>query len=358
MPCPRCHSTLPAWLAGGLLALALALPGVAQSQAMERAGTAALVQNERLRLYSLTRVLDTRRAPPPVTRASRQALVEQGFYHEPGTSPVIGASVRLTPVLAWDANINGGFINDRFDHFGLVFEVDPARMARAGLVAGARLGAEMRLAYGPGRFVHLQGQAEAAWSPQHDIGRADAGLSVCARNHVRGWTFADLCASTQAGWRELTSTRGATVSATLSHLFTLGPGYHQISLGLAHHWRPEGQQDAMTLGWGAVWNQLATDLSLTLSPGIPGETALRQRINAQASWNWNRTPVSLSVWQVRAGGGRLLGVDRHDRVTGLSLSFRPRRGVTVEVTHQQTGSTLALFNEQRTGLGLRFDLAR
>jgi hypothetical protein len=358
MPCQRRPEAALLRALGFLIALLLTLSGGAHAQVMERAAMAGLAPGERLRLYALTRALDTRRAPPPITQAARQALQAQGFYHDARRPALLSADARVTPVLAWDANINGGFINDRFDHFGLMFEVDPARMARAGLVAGARLGAETRLAYGPGRYLELQGNGEAVWSPRHEIGRANASLSVCSRNHVTGWNFADLCASTQAGWRALSSSRSSTVSGTLSHLLTAGPAYHQLSLGLARHWQEDGQQNAVTLGWGAVWNHLTTDISLTLTDGIPNETALRRRINAQASWVWKQRPFSLTVWQVDARGGLLLGVERQDRLRGLSLSVRPRRGLTVELTHQQTRSTLALFSEQRTGLGLRFDLGR
>jgi len=284
--------------------------------------------------------------------------VAQAFYHDARRPAVISTSARLTPVLAWDANINGGFLHDRFDHFGLIFEVDPSRRALAGLVAGARFSTELRLAYGLGRYLEVQANGEAAWSPRHKTGRANVGLSVCSRNHLAGWTFGDLCASTQTSRRALSSNRSAVVSGTLTHLFTAGPAYHQISFGLARHQQQEGQQNAATLGWGAVWNRLTTDLSLTLSPGIADEHALRRRIDAQASWIWGQRAYSLSLWQIDAHGGRLLGVDRRDRLRGLGLSSRLHRNIMVELTHQQTTSTHALFDERRTGVGMRIDLGR
>lgn len=271
---------------------------------------------------------------------------------------MIGTHVSLTPTLSWDGNINGGFLNDRFEHFGLVFELDPAHRARAGLVAGANLAAETRLAYGQGRFLELQGRGEAVWSPRHEIGRANAALSLCSRNHVTGWTFADFCASSQGGWRALSSSRSSVVTGTLAQLFTLGPGHHQLSAAIARHWQPEGRQEAFTLGWGAVWSHMATDVSLTWSDGIRDEHALRRRVGAQVSWIWRGRPLSLSLWQITADGGRLLGVDRKDRLTGASLSIRLDRRLTVDISHQQTRFTHTLFRENRTGLGIRFHLAR
>src|SRR5690554_6610869 len=119
----RCHRRRNAarllWIV-----LALVFIGGLSAQATERSTMAGLAHSERLRLYSLTRALDTRSAPAPITRAARQALVAQAFYHDARRPAVISTGARLTPVLAWDANINGGFLNDRFDHFGLIFEVD------------------------------------------------------------------------------------------------------------------------------------------------------------------------------------------------------------------------------------------
>jgi len=345
-------------LLGTALALALSIAGPAQAQPLERAGMAGLATSERLRLYTLTRALESRRAPPPVTQAARQALTAQAFYHDVSRPAVIRRDIRLNPVLAWDANINGGFLNDQFNHFGLVFQVDPARVAKAGLVAGARMASDVRLAYGPGRFLELQTQAEAVWSPRHEIGRASGGVSVCARNHVSGWTFADFCASRQGSWRALSDSRSSTTSATVSQLFSTDAAHHQLSFGLARHWQSEGRQTAASLGWSAVWNRVATDISLTVTDGIANETALRRRIHAQASWIWNQRPVSLSVWRVDASGGRLLGIDRSDRMAGLNLSLSPRQGITLDLSHQETRSTITLFSERRTGLGVRFDLGR
>lgn len=74
MRCPARPDAVIARVWGLLLALALVL-GVAdssvQAQGMDHAGAATLAQSARLRLYSLTRVLDRRASPPsPAHRTS------------------------------------------------------------------------------------------------------------------------------------------------------------------------------------------------------------------------------------------------------------------------------------------------
>lgn len=336
--------------------LCLAAPR-AGADALDRARLAPLVGSERLRLFTLARVIDTRRPPPAVLQAMRRALQDSGFYHR-GAPEIVAREARVSPVLGWDDNINGGYVRDRLDLGGLIFDADPANRARPGLVLGARLDASVRLAWGEGRVIDLRLGAEAAWSPRHDIGRAFAGVEACARNHLAGWTFADFCAETSGSHRALSDSVSGGVSASLVRLFSTGAAAHQLSVAVEHRHTREGAQDGLTLGWSAVWNRAVTEFTLGTATPIPGETATRVRFGARAGWLWHDRPVSVSLWHVQASGGMLLGMARADRVTGIGLSVQARPGVSVELTHQVTQSTIALFDDHRTGLSVRFQLGR
>ena len=341
-----------------LLSIATALtPAAAQSDSLTRAGLAGMTGSERLRQFSLGQaVLDS--DAPALTRAMEASLRDSGFYHTGSGPVVLSRSVRVDPVLAWDGNINGGFLNDRFDIFGLTFDVDPARRALPGVVAGARAGGQIRLAYGEGRFLDLRGSIEAAWSPEHDIGRSQAGFEACARNHLSGWNFADLCVTASHSIRRLSTSTSATVDLSFARLHAGRASEHEFSAGIARTFAGGSTQDALSLGWNAVWNRAVTGLDLTLAAPIPGETAMRQRIHGSVGWQWQGRAMRLGVWHQRSDGGVLLGMPRADRVTGISLSVQAHRNLTVEVVHQVTQSTVNLFDENRTGLNLRLDLHR
>ena len=338
------------------LALALIAPR-AGADALDRARLAPLASSERLRLFTLARAVDTRRAPPAVTQALRRALHETGFYHQGGPA-IIDRDARLSPVLAWDENINGGYFHDHLDLGGLIFDADPANRARPGLVMGVRLDASARLAWGEGRVLDLRAGAEIAWSPRYDIGRAYAGVEACSRNHLTGWVFADFCASASGSHRALADGRSTGVSASLMRLFSTAGATHEVSVELDRRHLSEGAQSGLTLGWSSVWNRAVTEFTLGTGTPIAGATATRFRVGARVGWVWHGRPVSLSAWHMRASGGMLLGMDRADRVTGIGFSVQARPGVSVEVTHQVTRSTIALFSESRTGLSVRFQLDR
>lgn len=343
-----------------LLIVPSMVPSIAAADTMDRARLAPLAGSERLRMFTLGQAMApgaSRAASRGAAGAMRGALERAGFYHEGGPA-VIERSLRASPVLAWEDNINGGYYHDSYDLFGLSFDVSPAHVAQSGLVAGGRVDGAMRLSWGEGRVIDLSAGVEAAWSPRHDIGRASASLQACARNHVTGWTFADLCASASGGRRALSSGHSVAVSAGLAHLFAAGESAHQLSLELEQRQSDGGAQTGLTLGWSAVWNRAVTQLSVGFATPIEGASATRLRVSARAGWMWQDRPVSVSLWHLESSGGMLLGVPREDRLTGIGLSVQARPGMSVEVSHQVNRSTLALFDEARTGVSLRLDLGR
>ncbi|MCB1390030.1 MAG: hypothetical protein KDK12_12950 [Rhodobacteraceae bacterium] len=338
------------------LAVLAAAPRAA-ADAFDRARLAPLASSERLRLFTLARAIDTRQAPRSYSGALRRTLREQGFYHD-GTPGTLDRTFRFSPVLAWDDNINGGYYHDQLDLGGLIFDADPANRARAGLVIGTRADASIRLSWAEGRVIDLRAGAELGWSPRHDIGRAFAQVEACARNHLAGWTFADVCASVSGAHRALSDSRGTAVSASLVHLVSTAGAAHELTLALDRRTTAEGGQNGMTLGWSAVWNRAVTEVTLGAGAPIPGATATRLRLGARVGWIWHDRPVSLSAWHLRASGGLLLGMPRADQVTGIGLSVEARPGMNVELSHQVTRSTIALFEDVRTGLSVRFRLGR
>lgn len=339
-----------------VLLIALAAPLHADPAA--RARMAGLAPSERLQAFALAQGLRHNIAAPGLGSALRRALTGLAFYHDGPRPAVVSRSLRVTPVLAWDANINGGYINDRFTLGGLVFAIDPASQARSGLVAGAEAGGTLRLAHGNGRYLELQAGAEALWSPRHEIGRAAAGASACLRNHVRGWTFADLCASASRSWRALSNSSAASAGTRITTLFAGGPALHELSAQLSRLHQPEGGQNALTLGWGAVWNRAASEVSVTRLSSIEGLTVPRHRASVAITWLVAGRPMAARLAWQEAGGGMLLGSAREDTTTTASLTVHTRGDTSLELVHQVNRSTHDLFSDRRTGLTIRTRLRR
>lgn len=341
-----------------VLIVALAMPVTGFADTLMRVGLAGMAGSERLRQFTLGQAVLQRPDNPAITRAMQASLRQNGFYHTGPGLALLSRSGQIDPVLAWDGNINGGFLTDRFDIFGLSFEVDPARRALPGMVAGARVSGQMRLAYGEGHFLDMRGSVEAAYSPQHRIGRAQAGFEVCARNHLTGWTFADACVTAAHSHRSLVSSTTGTLTLGLARLHAARASEHELSFDVARAFQGGTEQDSLSLGWDAVWNRAVTGLNLTLAAPVAGETVMRQRLNGSVGWLWQGRAMRVGAWHQRSDGGMLLGVARADRVSGITLSVQVRPSVTVELVHQVTRSSIALFDENRTGVNLLVNLGR
>jgi hypothetical protein len=338
--------------------LVAAVPTAGYPDALMRAGIAGMTGSERLRQFSLGQAMLTHLDEPQLAQAMKHSLRENGFYHTGSGPVVLSRSVRVDPVLAYDANINGGFLNDSFDIYGLTFEVDPERRALPGLVGGAVASGQMRLAYAEGRYLDLRGSAEAAYSPEHSIGRGQAGFEACSRNHLQGWSFADLCVTGAQSWRSLSTSTTGSVSLSFAQLHAGNDSEHEFTAGVSQSYLGGSIQDSISVGWNAVWNHAVTGLELTLAAPIDGETAMRQRLQGSVGFLWQDRAFRMGLWHQRADGGMLLGTARTDHVSGISLSAQVQPNLTVEVMHQVTQSSVNLFDENRTGVNLRLNLYR
>lgn len=339
-------------------ALCLMMASPAHADAVDLARIASISGSERLRMFAYGKLLETDVAPRAAAVQMKQTLIRQGFYYEPGLRRMIAAEAWAAPVLSYDGNINGGTLQDSFVFNGFEFEADPAYRAKAGAVFGLSAGSVGRLAWANGRYLEGRLRGEAVWSPEHRIGRSNAELALCSRNHLAGWTFVDLCHTLSKVDRELGSSTSRKTALSLTHLFTTGASHHEITAELANTDYDTGSQPAVTLAWGAVWNSAATKLSLTKAAGVDGETALNSRIAAEVQWLWQGRVVGMDLWHQSADGGTFLGTPRADKATGFGLSYQIRTGLTAQVGYMVNRSTADFFDYAQVTVNMRYDALR
>lgn len=337
--------------AAALLAALLAAPAAADEAA--RVTTSGLAGSERLRLFAFGKALEVGALAPPLVGRMKRDMIRQGFYHEPGQDPLIALDAWAAPVLSYDGNINGGAYNDRFTVDGLIFETTPDYVAKAGVVAGAGAGGHARLAWDTGRHVSATMQAEVVWAPEHDIGRGYAELRLCSENHLTGWTFLDICHTEAVLNRELDRSETALTSISTEHLFDTRAGYHSVTTGIEE--RDTGiRQMALELGVESLWDQAATEVSVSIGEPVPGETVQRLTLGAGIRWHRGNRPVGVRVSYQEASGGQFLGMDRTDRRYAASLLYQVNSGLTLGLDVARNDSTVAFFDYDELGLTATF----
>lgn len=327
----------------------------AKADVVDRARIAGIAGTDRLRMFTYGKFLETGVAPRAVVGRMKKLMVGQGFYYAPGERHVIAAEAWAAPVLNYDSNINGGVLKDSFTFNGFVFDADPTYRAKAGVVMGVAAGGLSRVAWASGRYVEMQLRAESVWSPEYNIGRSTAALSLCSRNHVKDWTFLDLCHSATGSDRALGSSTSQETALSATQLFETGAGYHEVTAEVAQLQDAAGSQPAATLSWGAIWDRVATKLSVTKAAPKAGETALNSRIAADAQWLMGGHAVGVGLWHQRFSGGAFLGTARSDAATGINLSYQPRPGMTVQLGYMENHSNIDFFDVSQSSLQVRFD---
>lgn len=342
------------------LAVTVLLLGVQAVPAdeIDRMRAAGLSGSERLRLRAYGMALETGNMPRPALARMRRDMIWQGYYFDGGPLSLVAADAQAAPMLAWDGNINGGVLQDRFVLNGLVFESDPAFRAKAGIVAGAAAGGLLRFAWGVGRLIELQAAAEAGWSPRHGIGRGDLMLSVCSRNHVSGWNFLDFCALGRRYWRELGNGASHQLSAEFSRIFPARDSVHEVAV--KYVWEPtdDAYPNQLSVSLASIWDRAATEISVTVDDPVAGATYAYNRVDASVGWLALDRGWSLDVWMQRAEGGMFLGVPRKDRARGIGIATDLRPGTSLRLGYLDSRSTAGIANYDQVTLDVRFDYFR
>lgn len=340
-----------------LLLLLGVLPGghPAHANELDRLQIADLSGSERLRLRAHGQALTAGTLPHPALVRMRQDMTRQGYYiTSRGRPELVGRGVQVAPLLAWDGNINGGLLQDRFTLNGLAFEADPDFVAKSGIVAGLSAAGLLRYAWNTGRLVEMQAATELGWSPEHGIGRADVMLSACSRNHLEGWSFLDLCTTGRHYWRELDEDSAWQVSAAFTQIAPARNSLHEIRLQYLRASTAGPDQDRVALSIESVWSRALTEIEVTVGEPLEDTVALRYRTDARVSWIADNRSWSLDVWTQQAEGGMFLGIPREDRARGIGLTTDLRPGTSLRLAYLDSRSTAGIANYDQVTLDIRF----
>lgn len=183
-------------------------------------------------------------------------------------------------------------------------------------------------------------------------------ISACAQNHLRGWTFLDLCATAARYWRDLDRGTATQRSAELSRIVTTSDTAHQLGLRLARVSGAGPDQTRVSLSADSVWAGLASRAELTLGQPRDDTTVLRTRLGGGITWLIRGRPVSVDAFTQGLSGGAFLGEARRDRVNGLSVTTQLRPGAALRMGIVDSNSTAGIADYRQITVDLRLDRLR
>lgn len=329
-----------------IIGLATALPLAAQDR-IPVLKSSALSGSERLALYSFTEHLKDEKsvAALNVVNARMRRLAFPVFETGEPQTGVIFKLGRLSPIIAYDDNINGGNRSAEFDVGGFTFSGDPRFVAKEGFVFGGELGGTLRYAYGRGRYLDLSGGLSAVYSPKHDISKYAAGVSACSRNHVQEWTFLDFCARANKLFTDIDTSTSYSLSTSGTQLFTLAGFDHEATVGVKKSFFDEYDQLSASV-------ELATSLGkpgsisvgLEVGETVEGENSLENRISLGYRTEFLNRPLSATLSRTTFGGGSFFGMSREDETYGLSLRTNVTSQISVGFSARSNDSTIDFYS--------------
>jgi len=337
-----------------ILGLLTAAPLAAQDR-IPVLKSSAFSGSERLALYSFTEHLKTDPSVGAlnVVNARMQRLAFPIFETGQPQTGLLLKMGRVSPILSYDDNINGGNRSAEFDVGGFTFSGDPRFLAKEGIVVGGEVGGTLRYAYGRGRYVDLSGGVSAVYSPKHDISKYAVGLSACSRNHIQGWTFLDVCARANKLFTELDSSTSYAISTKGTQLFSFAGFDHEASVGLRKAFY-DGYNQASTSFELVTSLRKPGSVSLELEVGerVDGENALKNRIALGYRTEVMERPVSLSVSRSVFEGSSFFGRVREDENLALSVRASITPQISLGITSRKNDSTVDFFSYDSISLDL------
>ena len=224
---------LPQHAAASLLAFALVWSSAdAQTDAISRRTEEARASlnagAERSAIYALS---DPRLPVEARVEAGGLSLA-RGFDPVSG-GYVVYKGVSWSPVLAYDSDINGGSGKDGFSFAGFDFVIPERQRRKEGIVVGGQADAFLRYALGSQTVLDLSADTFLAWSPEHEIGKLNIGVSACATRQLERNLYASGCALLGYFENDLSRDMTKGARASVHRILDWGGYIHDVALSVS-----------------------------------------------------------------------------------------------------------------------------
>lgn len=275
-----------------------------------------------------------------------------GFTDTPETL----SELLISPELSYSHNINGGNKDEPLIIGNIVFNGDPARYRKEGVITGLNVTQTTRLFYGHGKYFDAFISAGGAYNFEHNLGLASLSLNACSINHLSNWWFIDICGNDGVSYRELTQSHTTTRSIALSTFQETPFGsFSQLILKAQSFKTDSYTQDQLIAGINTVAaSGTYTSLEFTFGAPIPTELTTEFGVTAEISTFLRNHPVSLSLKYNKSSGGMFFNQPRNELQYSISAILPITSQVTASIGYAATDSSIDYFDSAAPTFGVSF----
>lgn len=301
-------------------------------------------QDERLQLYALLNSVEGKLVTKGVAQELNKRLTDQGYISEGSNNQSLKLAV--VPTLAFDQNINGGNPSRDLVLGNIRFVGDKALHEKSGVLAGGFLDAKGRQIIGAGHYLTYGLRGGYSYNETHNVSVVRTNFNFCAINNVESWSYLDVCANHSIVNKAITRNSTTNFNFSLTHLFTSSTGnYHKTTWSMNRLFTDEYEQDQIILDFTSILDNHSTAIiSLTAGEAVDDQLVTQLSMSGRYGTKLGNRNVWLGANFSTASGGKLLGFDRSDKVSHVSITYQLSDQLTATLGFQNTDSSIDYFD--------------
>ena len=301
-------------------------------------------QNERLSNYCILSKVDGKRVDAQTANVVIQRLQREGYFGGLSSPQFV---TQVYPTFTYSNNINGGNPDKKLKLGNLEFDGEPELVAKQGVVGSLNFAASNRTTIDEGRYIDASASLSLSYSPEHALSYTNTNIRLCSKNKMSKDTHVDVCASTTSQNKDITRDQTDSLSASWGKmLYVEDLGFNEAKIGLKRVYNDDFEQNQLLLSVDTIHDRdLFTSLSIKFGAPVEGNLALNYGIGLGVSGVVKDRKVTLNLNHEYSDGGRLLGVERDDKVTTVSLSTQLRKGTSITLGYKASNSSIDYFDQ-------------
>lgn len=308
-------------------------------------------QNERLANFCLLESITGRLLNERTAVIVSQRLQKEGYFGGL-SSPKVDASVY--PTFFYSNNINGGNPDKNLVINDLQFEGDPTLVAKKGNVIGANFGAAVRSTYGEGRYFDSSLVAALNWSPEHSSTYSNGRLTGCLKNKIKRSGYADFCYERIYQRKEIATDHRTSITLNFGQLsLAKRKGFIDVGVGFKRTFYQSYNQNQVALLMQTIYPQnLFSSVGVRLGEPVNNQIAMNYGLDISLAKPLSGKPVTIALTHEYNDGGKLLGIERADRVNRISASVALNESLSISASYQDTRSSISYFSSKEPTISL------
>ena len=301
-------------------------------------------QNERLSNYCILSKVDGKRVDAQTANVVIQRLQREGYFGGLSSPQFV---TQVYPTFTYSNNINGGNPDKKLKLGNLEFDGEPELVAKQGVVGSLNFAASNRTTIDEGRYIDASASLSLSYSPEHALTYTNTNIRLCSKNKMNKDTHVDVCASTTSQNKDITRDQTDSLSASWGKmLYVEDLGFNEAKIGLKRVYNDDFEQNQLLLSVDTIHDRdLFTSLSIKFGAPVEGNLALNYGIGLGVSGVVKDRKVTLNLNHEYSDGGRLLGFERDDKVTTVSLSTQLRKGTSITLGYKASNSSIDYFDQ-------------